>query len=238
MIVTPIKTNTFQSGENLALFIIKNVKQLKNNSILVVTSKIISLSEKRYIEHYTLKEKNKIIKKECLAAIKSGAFWLTLKDHQIMASAGVDESNSNGKLLLLPKNSYQTAKNLRQKLLKHYKIKNLGVLITDSRVLPLRLGVVGMALGYAGFKGLKDYRGQKDIFGRKFTHSLVDIPDSLASAAILVMGEGSERQPLAIIKNSPVVFSNTVQKKELTIAAKDDLYYPLLKKLHQISRHK
>lgn len=231
MTIKPIKTDIYQPGENLTNFITKNIKQLKNNSLLVVTSKIVSLSEKRYINHCTLKDKNRIIKRECVAAIKSGDFWLTLKDNQIMASAGVDESNANGKLLLLPKNSYKSAKGLRQKLLSHYKIKNLGVLITDSRVLPLRLGVVGMALGYAGFKGLKDYRGKKDIFGRKFTHSLVDIPDSLASAAILVMGEGNEQKPLAIINQAPITFCQQTNQQELSIPFKQDIYYPLLKKL-------
>lgn len=231
MIITPIKTNIFQPGQDLTDFIFKHVKKIKNNSLLVVTSKIVSLSEKRFINSYTPQEKNKIIKQESEAMIKSGAFWLSLKDHQIMASAGVDESNADGRLILLPQNSFKTANRLRQKLIKHYKIKHLGVLITDSRVLPLRLGVVGMALGYAGFRGLKDYRGKLDIFGRKFSHSLVDIPDCLATASILVMGEGAEQQPLCIIQNPPITFCNATPRNELNINPQEDLYYPLLKKL-------
>ena len=110
-------------------------------------------------------------------------------------------------------------------------VKNLGVLITDSRTVPLRSGVTGVALGYAGFRGIKDYKGQKDIFGREFKFSSVDVADSLATAAVLVMGEGREQQPLAIIKGAPIEFSNKTYHKELEIAIRDDMYLPLFSKL-------
>lgn len=54
-------------------------------------------------------------------------------------------------------------------------LKKEGVLITDSRTMPLRASIIGVALGYAGFRGIKDYRGQPDIFGRKFHFPRVDI---------------------------------------------------------------
>ena len=148
-----------------------------------------------------------------------------------MAAAGIDESNAQGKLVLLPKDSFVAAAKLHKVLLKKYKIKNLGILITDSRVLPLRAGVVGVALGYAGFKGIKDYRGQADIFGRVLKMTKVDIADSLATAAVLLMGEGNEQKPLAIIEDMPVEFLNKVNRKELIISLEDDLYAPLFGKI-------
>jgi F420-0:gamma-glutamyl ligase len=93
----------------------------------------------------------------------------------------------------------------------------------------LRAGIIGSALGYAGFAGLKNYRNKKDLFGRTFQFSSVNIADCLATAAVLVMGEGAERQPLAIIKNPPVKFCRRISKKELLIDLKDDIYLPLLK---------
>ena len=96
--------------------------------------------------------------------------------------------------------------------------------------MPLRAGVVGVALGYAGFKGLRDYRGKKDISGRKLKFTQTDVADSLATAAVLAMGEGSERQPLAVITNAPVVFTDRVNKKELLIPLKDDMYAPLFRR--------
>ena len=123
---------------------------------------------------------------------------------------------------------------MQKKLQKKYDIKNLGVLITDSRAMPLRAGVVGTTSGYAGFKGLKSYKGQKDIFGRKFKFSSVNVADSLATAAILVMGEGKERQPLAIIQEAPVKFCEKVNRKELNITLKDDIYLPFFSKLSKL----
>lgn len=105
-----------------------------------------------------------------------------------MASAGIDESNANGKLVLLPKDSFKTARFLRDKLRQKYGVRHLGVLITDSRTTPLRAGVTGVALGYAGFRGVKDYRGTPDIFGRKFKFSRTDVADSLATAAVFAIG--------------------------------------------------
>jgi coenzyme F420-0:L-glutamate ligase/coenzyme F420-1:gamma-L-glutamate ligase len=95
--------------------------------------------------------------------------------------------------------------------------------------MPLRAGVVGVALGYAGFKGLRDYRGKKDVFGRKLKITQTDVADSLATAAILAMGEGNERQPLAIVTHAPVEFTDRVNRKELLIPFKDDMYRPLFK---------
>src|SRR5680860_576227 len=109
-------------------------------------------------------------------------------------------------------------------LQKKFKIKNLGVLITDSRLFPLRAGIVGAAIGYAGFKGVKDYRGTGDIFGRILKLSRTDIADSLATAAVVCMGEGREQQPLALITDAPVVFTEKVNKKELYIDPREDLY--------------
>ena len=85
-----------------------------------------------------------------------------------MANAGIDESNAMGKIILLPKNSFKSAEIIRKKLQNKFGVKNLGILITDSRLFPLRAGIVGVALGYAGFKGIKNYIGKKDIFGRIF----------------------------------------------------------------------
>ena len=148
-----------------------------------------------------------------------------------MASAGIDESNAKGKLILLPKDSFKTARNFRNTLRQKYGVKELGVLITDSRTIPLRAGVTGVAVGYAGFHGIKDYRGTPDIFGRKFKFSQTNIADGLAAAAVLVMGEGNEQQPLAMIERAPVEFCDSVNRAELRIDIQEDMYRPLFSRL-------
>ena len=227
MEIKAIKTRIFRENEDLIEFIFKYLKKIPNNSVLVVTSKIVALSEGRTVKYENKRKKIKLIKQESDFALKTKLVWLTIKDGIVMANSGIDESNADGRLILLPKDSFKSAEMLRKKLIKKFHVKNLGVLITDSRLFPLRAGVVGVATGYAGFQGIRNYIGKKDIFGRVLKMSKTDIADSLATAAVVCMGEGKELQPLAIITKPPVVFTEKVNRKELIIKPKDDLYLPL-----------
>jgi len=231
MQVKAIKTRIFQENEDLFSFILKYVKKIPENSVLVITSKIVALAEGRTVVCKNERQKTALIKKESDFAIKTKDVWLTIKDGMVLANAGIDESNAKGKIILLPKDSFKSAKILREKICKKFKIKNLGILITDSRVFPLRAGVVGVALSYAGFQGIRNYIGEKDIFGRVFKMSKTDIADSLATSAVLCMGEGKEQQPLALIIEAPVVFSKKINKKELIINPREDIYKPIFDKL-------
>jgi len=233
MLIKAFKTRIFKEGENLFDFIRAHVRHIPEKSVLVVTSKIVALSENRTREIKNSRTKEEIIKSESDWALHTKYVWLTVKDGLVLASAGVDESNANGKLILLPKDSFSAASEILKKVKRFYKVKNVGVIITDSRLFPLRAGIVGVALGYAGIEGIHDYRGQPDIFGRKLKISQVDVADSLSTAAVLVMGESNERQPLAIIEKAPVEFTNKVSRRELLINPKDDIYAPIFKNLRK-----
>lgn len=234
MIIHPIKTRVFLEGENLFAFITSYFKKLPENTVLVVTSKIVALSERRTAISENIQSKEKLIRSESEIAIPTKYVWLTVKDGMVMASAGIDESNANGKLILLPKDSFKSARALRNKLRKHYGVSQIGVLITDSRTLPLRAGVTGVALGYAGFRGIKDYLDSADIFGRKFKFSRTNVADSLAASAVFVMGEGNEQQPIATIQKAPIEFCEKIHRNELHIDIQNDMYFPLFSKLPKI----
>jgi coenzyme F420-0:L-glutamate ligase len=231
MEITPVKTEIFKEGDDIIDFVAKHIPYLKEKTILVITSKIVALAERRTAIIEDKKTKEKLIRQESDFAVCTKFCWLTIKDGMIMASAGIDESNAKGKLIMLPKDSFKSAQKFRKILQKKYNVKNIGVIITDSRTTPLRAGVMGAAIGYAGFKGARDYRDKKDIFGKKLKISRTDVAGSLAAAAVLVMGEGKERQPLAIIKNASIKFCKKTNKKELFIDPKEDMYRPLLKKI-------
>src|SRR3990167_8860098 len=231
MNIQPIRTRVFTESEDLVQFIVQHVPVLKNGSVLAVTSKIVALAEGSVVRATNARAKEAIIRAESEWQLQAKHGKLTLKDGLLMWNAGIDESNAKGNIILLPKDSFKVAEQLRRKLSKLYKVKLLGVVITDSRVMPLRAGVVGVALGYAGFRGLRDYRGKDDIFGRKLKFTQTDIADSLATAAVLVMGEGKEQKPLCVIEDAPVEFSEKINRKELTIAPKDDMYRPLFGKM-------
>lgn len=235
MNVRAIKTTVFKEKEDLVRFITKHIPKLKNGSVLAVTSKIVALAEGRTAHK---KDKERLVKEESTWALRTKHGKITLKDGILMWNAGIDTSNANGKIVLLPKNSFSSASSLRTKLRNHYGIKKLGVIITDSRIMPLRAGVVGIALGYAGFKGVRDYRGKRDLFGDIYQVTRTDIADSLATTSVLLMGEGSECMPLAVIADAPVAFLDTVDPKELVIDPEDDMYRPLFRRGGQIRKTK
>jgi F420-0:gamma-glutamyl ligase len=105
--------------------------------------------------------------------------------------------------------------------------------LTDSRPLPLRWGVTGFAVAHSGFRALRDYRGQPDLFGRPLRMTQANLADALAAAAVLAMGEGNESTPLARITGVPAIeFQDQAPSPEelanLSTRREDDLYAPLL----------
>src|SRR3990167_642818 len=127
MNVTPIETRIFKEREDLVAFITKHVPKLKNGSVLAVTSKIVALSEGRTFTAKNKKEKERIIKSESTWAIESyPQWWLTVKDGTFVVNAGVDDSNADGKIVLLPKDSFRAAEKIRAALRKKYRIKKFG----------------------------------------------------------------------------------------------------------------
>lgn len=232
MKVEPLKTRLFQPDENLVDFIIEHIDSLEEGSILAITSKIVALAEGRYVDQGTEEEKEALIRKESQFAIKTKYCWLTLKDNTVMATAGIDESNAEEKWVLLPEDSFVSAAIVREKLKDHFGLTNLGVIITDSRTVALRKGVTGVSLGYAGFEGLRDYVGEKDLYGRPFKMSRQNIVESLAVTTVFIMGEGAESQPMALVREAPVEFTNEpIDPQSLWIDPSDDMYAPMFQGL-------
>ncbi len=225
MRVLPIRTRIFNEGEDLGAFILEHIPPLKDGSIVAVASKIVALAEGRVRKVESGEAKVDLIRRESeWMRHVFGKWWLTVRDGTVVVNAGIDESNADSKMILLPKDSFASAHNLYTSVLQNTSIRNLGVIVTDSRITPLRAGVVGVALGYAGFVGVKDYRGTPDLFGKSMEVTQTDVADSLATAATFVMGEGSEQQPLAIIEDAPVAWTETTDRAELTIARNQDMF--------------
>ncbi len=231
--VRPIKTNVFTLGQNLNSFIIQNLDsiEVKESSILVITSKIVSLAESQVIKKTDI-DKQALIIDEADIDLGEVAYGcrLTIKHGLFIPSAGIDESNSpDGDYILFPKDPFLSAKNICEFLKSHFNLKNLGVILSDSHTLPLRQGVTGIALSYWGFSGVKSLIGKDDIFKKPLEMTKMDLVDGLAASAVLMMGEGNEQCPLAIIENAPVDFLDTIDPSEISIKYQDDLYYPIYK---------
>lgn len=144
----------------------------------------------------------------------------------ILANAGIDRSNlpdSDDSALLLPLDPDASAASLRSSLRKAFGV-NLGVLITDSIGRPWRLGTVGTAIGTAGVLALDDLRGQADLYGRELQVSEVAVADSLAAAAVLMMGEAAEGTPLVLIRGGARANDLGQTARTLLRPADEDLF--------------
>lgn len=236
MNIKAIKTRKFLPPKDDLWDLLSAIKSLTENSVVVVTSKVVSIGERQCIPLTSISKDELIVEEsdKYLPRRPEDLTMYTIKNNLLVAAAGIDESNGAGFYILWPKYPELSAKRIWQFLKEKFHLKNLGIIITDSRVTPLRRGVVGVAISYFGFKPLKDYRGKKDLFGRKFEMETSDIPDSLATAAVLEMGEGAECQPIAIITDVPYI--EFIQKKyapknpdlAFEIPEKEDLFYPFL----------
>lgn len=205
-------------------------------SILVITSKIVSLIQQRVVDRATA-DRQRVIEAEAEQYLPPRysryRVTLTLKGGLLIPNAGVDESNSADQLVLWPADPQGVANTIRAYLCTRFGIAEAGVLITDSRPLPLRWGVTGVGMVHSGFRAINDLIGEPDIFGRPLTMTKVNVIDGLAAAAVLVMGEGAEQTPLAVVRAVPFVHfqpgdPTAAELAGLRIAPEDDLYAPLL----------
>lgn len=237
MFIKPIKTRVFLPPKDDLFSLIKeSIFELKEKSIIVFTSKIISIWQGRCLSGNLIKNKDDLIKKEAELYLERGQApkgyaVLTIKNNTLIPSAGIDESNGRGFYILWPKAPFSAAKKIYRFIKKNYHLKNFGIIISDSHTIPMRTGTVGISLAYYGFEPLKDYRGKKDIFGRKFKIQQLNIADSLAATATLAMGEGREQTPLAIIENIDFVKFEEIDSAKLNplkIKREEDIYGPLL----------
>lgn len=237
MKITAIKTQKItDKNKNIYDILDKYIPAFKEKSVLAVTSKIIAICEGRIIK-INKADKNKLVEQEAdyflPASSNAYNFYLTIKNNLLVATAGIDESNGNGYYVFWPRNLQKSADDIRNYLIKKFSLKSAGVIITDSKTTPQRWGVTGAAIAHSGFFALNDYREKPDIFGKKLKVTQVNVADGLAAAAVLVMGEGNEQTPLAIVEDvSFVKFQKrnpTEQElKALQISIEEDLYSPLL----------
>ena len=244
--VIPLKAR-HQNG-NFVLFdeminaISENKTSLKNGDVIVISSKYVSNSQGRIIDTSKITEseqsihiakKFRIKPKFAEAILRESdkifggvsGFVITSSDNILAPNAGIDKSNSDGtKLILYPENPYQVAENIKRKIFFEYNI-HVGVIIVDSRLMPARIGTTGVAISCAGLEPVKDLRGEQDLDGNPLKVTFQATADNLASIANHKMGEGSESQPIAIIRDSECELTNrNISYNEMSVSHEQCVY--------------
>ncbi len=213
-------------GDDLAALLIAALEgngiAPRARDIVVVTSKIVSKAEGRYLDLDTIepgeqaRELAQITRKDArlvqailseateVIRAKPNVLIVATRHGLVMANAGIDQSNLGAedhgrRVLLLPQAPDDSARRLKERLDQHFGVE-LGVIVSDSVGRAWRLGTVGLAIGAAGVPSLWDRRGEMDLSGRPLEVTEVAFADAVAAVAVLAMGEAAEGRPAALVR--------------------------------------
>jgi len=236
-----------KKGDNIARLVVATSKKervtLDEDDIIVVAHKVVSKAEGRTVDLKDIKPSNRarkiaqitgkdprlveVILKETKRVVKvtSEIFIVENKQGHVCINAAVDKSNVEGadRYLLLPEDPDRSAQQIRSEIMK-LTGKKVAVLISDTYSRPFRRGQVEYTVGIAGISPFKDYRGKKDLFNYELKVKNTAVADEIASAAELVMGQGDEGIPVAIIKNLKVPSQERASISDLLISKNEDLF--------------
>ncbi|UCD39977.1 MAG: coenzyme F420-0:L-glutamate ligase [Candidatus Bathyarchaeota archaeon] len=240
-----LPTKLIRTGDNLADVILDAANgqglEIEDKDLLAIASKALAVSEKRLVELSSIKPSRRamrlakkyelepnfveVVLQEAEKAYGGATkTLLTLKNNMLVANAGVDRKNApEGHVILWPLNPHESAERIRREILTKTG-RQVGVLIVDSGISPLRMGTTALAIGVAGFKPIKDCRVERDVYGKRIHITRHALADDLASAAHLVMGETTARIPAVLIKNAPVILSEECDPNSMTIPAEQCLF--------------
>lgn len=210
-------------------------------SVLVISSKVVAIAEGRC---EAIPEGVDVTEYRRVLAMREAEYYLpkdetypyarifTIMHGALTSSAGIDQSNGNGYFILWPENPMEAAQTLHQEVQRLRGTERFGVIVSDSRTMPLRNGAIGFCIGYAGIRALHDYRHTPDIFGRHLEVERLNVIDSLAAAAGVVMGEGGECTPLVLMRDIPhVAFSGEESSDpllQLQVPMEQDVFAPFI----------
>jgi coenzyme F420-0:L-glutamate ligase/coenzyme F420-1:gamma-L-glutamate ligase len=227
-------------GDDLAALIEEGLASaditLRDGDVLVVTSKIVSRAEGRRVRLEDVEVSPRasdlaatidkdprlveLILGESVAVSRATRGVLIVRHRLgfVSANAGIDASNVERGVLLLPIDPDRSAETIRSRF-----DARIGVIISDSLGRPFRLGTVGTAIGLAGLPGIVDHRGRRDLFGRPLEHTVTGFADEIAAAADLVAGQAAEGR--AVIHVRGLRFSAARHAaSELLRPVQEDLY--------------
>ncbi len=236
------KNEKFDIFETVEDTLRKNKQQLQDGDVLVISSKYVSNSQGRLvnIENVKSSEQGKLVSKKFQIKPKIAevivresdvifggvsGFVLTSSDDILAPNAGIDKSNvKKGKIILYPEDPFLIAEQIKRKIFLKYLI-HVGIIIVDSRLMPARVGTTGVAIACAGIEPVIDMRAEKDLEGNPLKVTFQAVVDNLASIANHKMGEGSETQPFAIIRDSEAKLTDRkIKPMELAVSHDQCVY--------------
>lgn len=186
-------------GADLAALLVgaTRVDGLEDGDIVVLTSKVVSKAEGRFVAAGKADvlggETERVVARRGRTAIVRTRHGL------VLAGAGIDASNTEaGTVLLLPEDPDRSARTLRERLLELTGC-NLAVVVTDTAGRAWRNGQTDLAIGAAGLEVLHDYAGRVDDYGNELAVTAPAVADEIAAAGDLVKAKLA-RRPAAVLR--------------------------------------
>jgi coenzyme F420-0:L-glutamate ligase/coenzyme F420-1:gamma-L-glutamate ligase len=235
-------------GDDLAQLIVSaaedNRVDVEDGDVVVVAQKIVSKAEGRVVKLGAVRPSKKALRigektgrnpklvelvlQESKGLLKASPEIIIVEDQRnlVNINAGIDKSNVQGadSYTLLPVDPDESARRLRSRI-KRLTGKTVGLIVSDTYSRAFRRGQVNFAIGIAGLSPFFDYRGTQDLFGYVIRVKFAAVADELAGAAELLMGQGREAMPVAIIKGlRRMILSEDASSKDLVISGKEDLF--------------
>ena len=247
------KIGLMKAGDDVARKIFESLEaehlRLLDGDVVVVSQKIVSKAEGLEVDISTVKPSAKarnislrtkkdarlieLILKDSKKVLRADRLALVVQTRSGMVclNAGVDKSNVKGRFghARLPVNPDESAGNIRRKL-EALTGRLLAVIVADTYSRPFRVGQVEFAIGISGMDPIIDYRGQEDLYGYTLKFKFVGLADEVAAAAELVMGQGTERTPVAIVRGLPRLkrTEDSGLSRKLVVGKRLDIFHEIL----------
>jgi len=237
-----------EPGDDISSIIIElidsNKIDISDGDVFIIAQKIVSKSENRYCQSYDLlisNEANKLAEtlnrdpsfiqailneSNEIISIDKNVIIVEHKLGFININAGIDRSNISqeiNQVLLLPENPSKSARLIQNTLSESLK-KNISIVITDSMTRPYRSGITNFALASSNLQSLINLTGEEDIYGNLLKTTEIAIADEIAAASGLLMGQGSDMQPVILLKGFNKDNYDINNAIDLIVEKKDDLY--------------
>ncbi|PRC42215.1 coenzyme F420-0:L-glutamate ligase, partial [Mycobacterium sp. ITM-2017-0098] len=220
----------FRPGDDLAAAIAEAAPWLRDNDVLVVTSKVLSKTEGRMVaapsdpdERDALRRK--LIDGEAVRVLARKGRTLITENALglVQAAAGVDGSNvDSGELALLPVDPDGSAALLVAALRERLGV-TVAVVVTDTMGRAWRTGQTDVAIGAAGLTVLHAYAGEHDQHGNELIVTEIAVADEIAAAADLVKGKLTA-VPVAVVRGLALRDDGS-SARNLVRAGDEDLFW-------------
>jgi len=249
-IKVPVKRGRFDLYQTIKEAVEEQGEEILDGDILAVSSKFIAMSEGRVIDLHSVKPCAEAVRLSAAARIPSSlaelilreadriystspGFVLAIKHGMVVPNAGIDRSNVEpGAAILYPRDPVASAERLRLQILVDLG-KRVGVVVTDSRLMPTRIGTTGVAVAVAGFEAVSDERGKMDLFGNVMRVTRRALADDISAGANLLMGETSESIPVVIVRGSGLtIIDRAVEREDLVTESEECIF------IRCLSQHK